>query len=346
MLLLAMTGTASVKAQMRIGGEDMPNQSAVLDLNPDDNASEGNSALGLALPRVNLRNSEDAFPLISHVNGMTVYNMATVDDVSPGVYVNNGAKWLRQFDGDTPFALEKDSIVGNEVKDAAVDGGLVRYGTGTDASPYTLGIAASGVASIHIADNVISSEKIADGAIIADDLSSMGANNGEILKWNGTAWTPAADMGIISVSGATGITVSNGTTAPVVGLPPGTKGQVLTHNGTSWSAAAKWSPVYITNTSTASNGITTGGYSDAYVWSDLQPGLYSLRMRASGYIKFLLQSDVAFGTSAQFEINSNSHDYTAEIIFHYVYTGNLRLKALCTGNCPARLVNLTLHKFE
>jgi len=99
-VLLAIAGMANVNAQMRISGSEMPNESAVLDLNPDNNVSSGNATLGLALPRVNLNNSGDAFPLSAHVKGMSVYNMATVDDVTPGVYVNDGEKWLRQLDGE------------------------------------------------------------------------------------------------------------------------------------------------------------------------------------------------------------------------------------------------------
>ena len=41
-----------------------------------------------------------------------MYNMATADDVKPGVYINDGAKWLRQLDNGTPVSLvERDSIV-------------------------------------------------------------------------------------------------------------------------------------------------------------------------------------------------------------------------------------------
>jgi len=105
-LFLAIAGTASVNAQMRISGSEMPNESAVLDLNPDNNVSSGNATLGLALPRVNLNNSGDAFPLSAHVKGMSVYNMATAGDVTPGVYVNDGAKWLRQIDSEIfPLSL-------------------------------------------------------------------------------------------------------------------------------------------------------------------------------------------------------------------------------------------------
>ena len=52
-VLLAIAVT-SVNAQMRISGSEAPNQSAVLDLNPDDNVSVGNATLGLALPTGNL----------------------------------------------------------------------------------------------------------------------------------------------------------------------------------------------------------------------------------------------------------------------------------------------------
>jgi len=100
MLILAIAGMANVNAQMRISGSEVPNQSAVLDLNPDDNTLAGNATLGLALPRVSLRNSGDAFPLSAHVKGMSVYNMATAGDVSPGMYFNDGTKWLRQLDSE------------------------------------------------------------------------------------------------------------------------------------------------------------------------------------------------------------------------------------------------------
>jgi hypothetical protein len=164
-LILAIAGMASVNAQMRIGGSEAPNQSAVLDLNPDNNMSSGNATMGLALPRVNLRNCGDAFPLLSHVKGMAVYNMATAGDVTSGVYVNNGAKWLRQLDSNTPvLTSERDSIVGNEVVDATLGGGLIRDGGGTEISPYTLGIAEGGVTTDKIANQSVTYEKLSEDA--------------------------------------------------------------------------------------------------------------------------------------------------------------------------------------
>jgi hypothetical protein len=194
MLILAMTGIAGVNAQMRISGEVAPNTSAVLDLNPDDNVSAGNATLGLALPRVNLRNSSDAFPLLSHVKGMTIYNLATVSDVKPGVYVNNGMKWLRQADSETLVSvLEKDSIVGNEITDATAAGSLVRSGAGTAASPFTLDVANGGITAEKIPDNAITTRHIEDRSVTMEKLQIPGApiriEYNESTSVNSAGWT-------------------------------------------------------------------------------------------------------------------------------------------------------------
>ena len=49
---------------------------------------------GLLLPRIALTGTNSALPLSAHVAGMIVYNTATVSDVSPGIYYNNGTKWV------------------------------------------------------------------------------------------------------------------------------------------------------------------------------------------------------------------------------------------------------------
>jgi nitrogen regulatory protein PII len=97
-LFLATAGMAGANAQVRISGSEAPNKSAVLDLNPDDRVSEGNATLGLALPRVRLKNTVSPYPLLSHVKGMTVYNISEEGDVTPGVYTASGSRWVRQAD--------------------------------------------------------------------------------------------------------------------------------------------------------------------------------------------------------------------------------------------------------
>ena len=74
-------------AQVGIGTTN-PNASAELDI--------VSANRGLLLPRVSLSNTTLSTPLAAHVAGMTVYNIApAVNDVSPGLYYNDGAKWIR-----------------------------------------------------------------------------------------------------------------------------------------------------------------------------------------------------------------------------------------------------------
>ena len=56
----------AAKAQVTIGAEDVPNESAVLELKASDK--------GLLLPRVELTSTTSFAPLKAHVEGMTVYN--------------------------------------------------------------------------------------------------------------------------------------------------------------------------------------------------------------------------------------------------------------------------------
>lgn len=85
---------ASINAQVTIGSNAEPNANAVLDLQ--------SSTKGLLLPRLALTRTDNAAPLSAHTAGMTVYNTATSDDsvpfeyyVSPGLYYNDGTKWVR-----------------------------------------------------------------------------------------------------------------------------------------------------------------------------------------------------------------------------------------------------------
>ena len=83
-IILIMALSASTFAQTGIG-TTTPNASAQLDVS--------STTKGFLPPRVALTGSTSASPLAAHVAGMVVYNIATVSDDTPGLYVNTGAAW-------------------------------------------------------------------------------------------------------------------------------------------------------------------------------------------------------------------------------------------------------------
>uniref|UniRef100_UPI0029317461 hypothetical protein n=1 Tax=Pedobacter nototheniae TaxID=2488994 RepID=UPI0029317461 len=94
-LLLSITGfllSFSVSyAQQKvkdgtITGVSLPNKDAILELE--------SSNKGLLYSRVELKGTKVASPLSAHVAGMMVYNTQTIADVVPGIYYNDGTKWI------------------------------------------------------------------------------------------------------------------------------------------------------------------------------------------------------------------------------------------------------------
>ena len=76
-----------------VTGGNLPNKDALLEL-------ESNNK-GLLHVRVTLIESINPSPLTAHVAGMMVYNTATSKDVVPGIYYNDGTRWVRSSKGDT-----------------------------------------------------------------------------------------------------------------------------------------------------------------------------------------------------------------------------------------------------
>ena len=92
LLLLMGLGAASVKAQVRIGGNTPPNAAAALDLNADDSATPAGNKGALALPRVNLASTTAQLNGVTPITGMLVYN--TSGTLAAGAYYWDGSKWV------------------------------------------------------------------------------------------------------------------------------------------------------------------------------------------------------------------------------------------------------------
>jgi hypothetical protein len=75
-------------AQVKVG--DNPRS-----LNPDALLEMESNNKGLLFPRIALRSSQRPDPLSSFVAGMMIYNTASANDVTPGIYFSDGSKWIK-----------------------------------------------------------------------------------------------------------------------------------------------------------------------------------------------------------------------------------------------------------
>ena len=91
-----------LNAQVTIGSLETPSTNALLDLKE---TSTGTSTKGILLPRVSLQYTTQATPMSSHERGLLVYNTNTVNDVVPGIYYNDGTKWIKMGAGANFFYM-------------------------------------------------------------------------------------------------------------------------------------------------------------------------------------------------------------------------------------------------
>ncbi|MCK6695295.1 MAG: hypothetical protein L6Q97_24735, partial [Thermoanaerobaculia bacterium] len=61
---------------------------------------------------------------------------------------------------------------------------------------------------LQLKANVVGSNELSNGAVTGAKIAQQGATNGQVLKWNGTTWAPAADItGSVTITGGVGIDV-------------------------------------------------------------------------------------------------------------------------------------------
>ncbi|MFM7156698.1 MAG: hypothetical protein ACKO0Y_02665, partial [Bacteroidota bacterium] len=118
----------------------------------------------------------------------------------------NGTTWAPALDSGKVYkaglgiAISNDSIINTGDRDSTNDVTITR----TSANGEVLGR----FDSLYIKDGVVTTVKLANGAVTAAKLNQMGATTGQILKWNGTTWIAANDTTGKYFAGA-GIKISN-----------------------------------------------------------------------------------------------------------------------------------------
>lgn len=129
-LCFVLVTTIKVSAQEGFGTAN-PNKDAVIDLVSTNK--------GLLLPRIALTATNAAAPLSAMVAGMSVYNTASAGSgnniVTPGIYFNDGTKWVRFYDnGMLPWNnVITQTTATNEIQDV-YQSGNVAIGTGSAAA--------------------------------------------------------------------------------------------------------------------------------------------------------------------------------------------------------------------
>lgn len=182
-LTLALALGIMASAQVRIGGTGTTvDANAILELQ--------STTKGLLFPKVALTSTTAFAPLSAHTAGMTVYNTATAGDVTPGLYANNGAAWVK-LGGSTAAAV---SVVTNTATTYTVLGteDIILNNTSA-ATTFTLPATATIGKRITIANNVGS------GGNISIAVASGGT------FWNGSGYaTSPNNSNVFTYTGVNG----------------------------------------------------------------------------------------------------------------------------------------------
>lgn len=170
--LLLLFVVTTVSAQVGVGTRT-PHPDAMLEVAATNK--------GILLPRVALTTTTAASPLAAHVAGMSVYNTATAGDVTPGYYYNDGSKWVKLATGAVPTDATGTS------------NGLIRLAGDLDGTAAAPSVKDGAITSSKLADDAVTADKITDGAVTVAKLNLGTATTGQVLKYDGTTWEPAAD---------------------------------------------------------------------------------------------------------------------------------------------------------
>ncbi|MCF8359776.1 MAG: hypothetical protein K9H26_13525 [Prolixibacteraceae bacterium] len=198
------------------------------------------------------------------------------------------------FHAQTAGEVADNSISSIKIEDGAIDE--------TDLADHSVTVAKLGshavtkekiadkaVTEEKLADNSITEEKIIDGAVSSVKLARDGATIGQVLKWDGTTWLPAADetgSGESTPTGPAGGDLSGTFPNPVIG-----EGNVTT---------AKLANNAVTTAKLANNGVAEAKIADgAVVEAKLAANAVNSDKIADGTI---IETDLADGAVTEAKI--------------------------------------------
>jgi len=112
LLLFVFIFALKAHTQVTIGSLAAPERGSLLELR--------NDTLGFLPTRVTLSQPSNPYPLPTHVQGMLVFNLATTDSLSVGLYYNTGSRWVRF--STSPYTTQKWFFMPSIIFDTSTNG--------------------------------------------------------------------------------------------------------------------------------------------------------------------------------------------------------------------------------
>jgi hypothetical protein len=226
-------------AQVTIGSDEKPGDGFLLQLKDKANVQDDalNASKGLGLPRVSLTNLNELYPMFSdsdtnyqgtnkdkmkktHV-GLMVYNVSTASSFEEGIYVWDGAKWVKPGGGTEPWRVSGTTDEATANTQNIYQRGQITIGSTAVADPTAaLNVVATdkGVLFPRVAlTSATDKETIKDpatgkpatGLLVYNLGTNPNFSTQGYLYWNGTEWklfnSTSAEAGraVLNCAGAT-----------------------------------------------------------------------------------------------------------------------------------------------
>lgn len=203
------------------------------DTNPSDDLTAASQADGDVSGNFNnLQIKANAVGTNELNNGaVTAAKLSSMSASTGQVLKWNGSAWAPAADQSGAIDLTEGAgiditgtspnftIVNTGDTNASDDVTTASQANGDVTGPFSnLQIKANVITSSEIADNAVNTSELANASVTAAKLNSMSAATGQVLKWNGSAWAPAADQGgTVDIAGGNGIDINqNGSTYTVI----------------------------------------------------------------------------------------------------------------------------------
>jgi hypothetical protein len=165
------------QAQVKMGNNPkVINSNAVLEMESTNK--------GMLLPRVALTGTANVAPLTTHIAGMVVYNTATVDNVSPGYYYNDGTQWVR-LAATSNVSLPNQSLT-NATTPAGNAVGQTAYNTNAGSGLPVGPVYWNGNTWVSLSPSATNNIYNTDGTLASNRTVGQGANT---LNFTGTGAT-------------------------------------------------------------------------------------------------------------------------------------------------------------